>query len=96
MNDPLKEMFDGINRLYTEQRELAAIWLEKPIITGSGLTARISSGELVSVNADGRLVDATEQAPVTHKIIAVFGTLVNQFELTLIDLKTNEPSQIKI
>lgn len=96
IDDPIGDMFSGINRLYTEQRELAAIWLEKSLICGSGRKIRIAPGETVRVSADNKLVDADEGNPVTHKVIACFGTMYNQFEFTLIDLHTNQPLQIKL
>lgn len=80
-------------KLYTEQRELAAIWLKRPMKTPQGNKVRITAGDMVKVEV-GELVDFTDEP--THKIIACFGTLNSQFELTLIDLKTNEPMQLKL
>jgi len=102
-NDPLKDvlgairnMASGIADLYTKPRELAAIWLETPVITGSGKTPRIAPGEMVRVNADGRIVDITPDQPATHKVIGCYGTLVSQFEFTLVSLADNQPLQLKL
>lgn len=89
----LADMIRSSNELYTKQRELAAIWLFNPVITPQGKTSRIAPGMLVSIK-DGCLVDMQEQP--THKVIACYGTLTDQFEFTVIDLLTNEPDQIKL
>lgn len=86
-------IMNSVSRLYTEQRELAAIWLERPLITARGKSIRIAPDELVAVK-NGCLVDCIDKP--THKVIACFGTLNSQFEMTLIDLITNEPMQIKL
>ena len=93
MSNHTPNFFTGITRLYTEQTELAAIWLDKSLQTPFGRTVRLTNGSLVKVE-DGKLVDFTGDP--SHKVIACFGTLVNQFELTLLDLKTNEPLQLAI
>jgi hypothetical protein len=80
------------NDLYIKQRELAAIWLSSPVITAQGKTSRIAPDMLVTIK-DGCLVDGERP---THKVLACFGTLINQFEITVIDLFTNEPNQIKL
>lgn len=94
--DDLGDMFSSMNRLYTEQRELAAIWLIGSVMTGEGKrTPRIEAGMTIRVEGE-RIVDVSEDNPATHKVIACFGTLNSQFEMTLIDLKTNEPHQLKL
>ncbi len=89
----LNDFFDMLNKLHTEQTELAAIWLQKPLQTKMERTCRITAGQLVKVE-NGKLIDCNDEA--THKIILCVGTLYNQFEVTVIDLITNEPLQIKI
>lgn len=89
----LNDFFSSLNRLYTEQQELAAIWLEKPVQTASERTCRITAGHLVTID-NGKLVDCTGKP--THKIIMCIGTLCNQFEITVIDLITSEPMQVKL
>lgn len=91
--DLLHEIFSGVNDLYSKPRDLAAIWLEKPLQTADGKKIRIAPDTLVTVK-DGALIDSLE--PPTHKIIGCYGTLVNQFELTLIRLADHEPLQIKL
>jgi len=83
------------NPLYTDQMELAAIWLPYSVATGEGNTHRIAPNATVYIE-DGKLAHVTANTPATHKVIMCMGTLINQFELTLINLITNEPTQIKI
>lgn len=89
----LTDVFSSVGKLYTEKRELAAIWLEKPIKTSEGKKVRICPDCLVWVK-DGELVDG--QGEPTHKVIECRGTLVSQFELDLQDLKTKEVITIKL
>lgn len=91
--DTINELLERHVSLYTHQTELAAIWLDKPLNTPFGRTMRLTKDSLVKIE-NGELVDFTGEP--SHKVIACFGTLVNQFELTLIDLKTNEPLQFKL
>jgi hypothetical protein len=88
----IADMVKNQNDLYTKQIELAAIWLSNPVITAQGRTSRIAPEMLVTIK-DGCLVDG--EIP-THKVLACYGTLRDQFEITVIDLTTNEPNQIKL
>lgn len=90
-----EDLFKSISRLYTEQQELAAIWLERAVVTGEGRTPRIAPEATVRIQ-DGGIVDVSPEAPATHKVIACFGTLNSQFELTLVNLETAQPLQIKL
>lgn len=89
----LTDIFSSVGKLYTEKRELAAIWMEKPVNTSEGKKVRICPDCLVWVK-DGKLVDGDGEP--THKVIECRGTLVSQFELDLQDLKTNEVTTIKL
>lgn len=91
--DPLQDFISSLNRLHNEQMELAAIWMQTPVLTARGRTARIAPGELVKIEG-GKIVDAIDGP--THKVIGCIGTLYNKFELTLLDLETNQPLQINI
>lgn len=86
----LGEMFNPSGKLY----ELAAIWMEDPIITGEGLkTHRLDAGMTIRVNS-GVIVDAP---PATHKIIGCHGTISSsELYFVLTDLKTNEPLNLKV
>jgi len=95
MLNNFEDLFKGISKLYTEQRELAAIWLERPVVTGEGRTVRIAPEATVRIQ-DGSIVDVSPEAPATHKVLACFGTLNSQFEMTLVNLATSEPLQIKL
>lgn len=95
MNNPFNDLFGSMHRLYTEQQELAAIWLEKPLLTATGSTSRITPGAIVRVE-NGRLTDCGSLAHATHKVIGCLGTMINQFEFVLTDIHTNEPITIKL
>lgn len=79
--------------LFIKPQSLAAIWLEKSVITGQGKTCRIAPDATVMVQ-DGVLVDCVGKP--SHKVIGCFGTLVNQFELTLIRLADGQPDILKL
>lgn len=89
----MNNLFESISKLYTQPRELDAIWLNRSIETPFGRTVRVTTGTLLKI-VGGSLVDFTGEP--SHKVIACFGTLVNQFEITVLDLKTNEPAQLKL
>lgn len=89
----LQNIFESVSNLYTKQRELEAIWLSKPIETPFGRTYRLTKDSLIKIE-DGKLVNFTDEP--SHKVLACFGTSIDQFEITVVDLKTNEPSQLKI
>jgi hypothetical protein len=95
MNDIFADMFSSMGKLYSEQRELAAIWLNKALVTGQGRTSRIAPENTVRIE-NGEMVDITPEKAATHKVIGCIGTLYNQFELTVISLSDNSPSQIKL
>jgi len=93
--DDLFHFFKGIGDMYSKQSELAAIWLERPLITGEGRMCRIAPDATVCVR-NGQLIDCSGDNKPTHKVIGCIGTLINQFELTVVDLITQEPSIIKL
>lgn len=84
---------NAVSKLYTDQQELAAIWLSKPLNTPFGRTVRLTKDSLIRIE-NGLLVDFTGKA--SHKVLACYGTLNDQFEITVINIETNEPSQVKI
>lgn len=93
MPEQLDFYFKSLGKLYTEQRELAAIWLEKPVQTAKERTVRITDGMLVTIE-NGKLVDCTGEP--THKILMCLGTLVNQFQIVVSGLKDNQLSTINL
>lgn len=93
MQKELTDIFASIGSLYTEQRELAAIWLEKPIQTSEGKKVRIDDTCYVWVE-NGRFVDGTGEP--SHKVIATRGTLVNQFEFDVEEISTGIKTTIKL
>lgn len=92
--DSFSGLFGAFGKLYSDQHELAAIWLNTPVQTATERTVRIAPGHLVTIE-NGNLIDCVN-GNATHKVIGCMGTLVNQFELIVTDLQTNEPSIIKL
>jgi hypothetical protein len=90
----MKEFFEGLGDLYTKEFELAAIWLERPLLTATERTVRIAPGHLVAVE-DGKLVDVFIKP--THKVIGCYGTIANtSLSFILIDIENNQPLTLKI
>lgn len=87
------EYMIGWMSMYSQPQELTAIWLENPVITGSGKRFRIAPGELISVEK-GQIVDV--KLNPTHKVLRCTGTLYGNFEIAVVELFTNELSQIKL
>lgn len=83
----LQDFLKSINSLYTDQQELAAIWLEYPV---NG-TRRITAGDTVRIE-NGKLVNGEP----THKIVLCLGTLVSKFEIVAVGLEDNEPLIVKL
>lgn len=95
MHDELKDFFENLNRLHTQQQELAAIMMTKRVVTSVGRTLRLATGDLIRVE-DGQIVDIEEGKPATHKIVMCLGTLYNNFEFILTELSTNQPTNLKV
>lgn len=76
--------------------QLAAIWLEKPIVIGSGKrTARITNGDELTI-WNGGIIDSLE-GTVTHRVIGCYGTINgSSLEFELKSIKTGEISILKI
>jgi RNase P/RNase MRP subunit p29 len=92
------EYFKDLNNLYQKEFEMEAIWLEKSLaVVEDNIISRrirITRGHLVTVD-NGRLIDVVSEP--THKIIGCHGTVTSStLSLVVIDLKTNQPSTIKI
>ncbi len=85
----LTDIFSSMGKLYTEKRELAAIWLTSGVMTSEGKKVRICPDCLVWIK-DGELVDG--EGEPTHKVIECRGTLVNQFEMDLQEI--NNPDNL--
>jgi hypothetical protein len=82
--------------LFVKEMELAAIWMEKPIVTSNERTVRLTNGHEVRVE-NGKIVDCSPDKPATHKILGCYGTVSSSsLGMVLMDLKTNEPLTLKI
>lgn len=93
MKKQLTDIFASIGSLYSEKRELAAIWLNKSVNTGEGRTPRICTDMHVWVE-NGQIVEG--EGEPTHLVLATRGTLVNQFEMDLRCLADNSLITIKL
>jgi hypothetical protein len=83
----------GIYELYENPHKLAAIWLNKPVLTDEGITLRIRKGHKINY-ADG-YISATDNN-FNKEILECYGTLINQFSLLVKDLKTGIEERIKL
>jgi hypothetical protein len=100
-HEEILEAIAGVSRLSTEQMELAAIWLEKPLQMASKRSIRIAPGDEVRVRRDYLagpcLVDCTEILQPTHVITFCRGTIYSTLlEVDVKDLKTGEILTIKL
>lgn len=79
------------------EMELAAIWMEKPILFADGTKkSRLSEGMEICVWED-KIVNWQVSYPYTHKIIGCFGTIdSSMLYMTIMDLQTNIPSILKL
>lgn len=87
------EYMTGWMAMYTQPQELDAIWLESPVKTDKGNVRRIAAGDMVTIR-DGKITDNLVHP--THKILRCTGTPYGQFEIAVVELFTNELSQIKL
>ena len=84
------------NNSFSKVMPLAAIWLNKPVQTGGKRTVRIEQGEMLRVKGN-TIVDISEDAPATHKVIECYGNVANTilyFELE--DLHTKELLKLNV
>lgn len=85
------EQIAEINKPYLKMLPLAAIHLNEKAFTDKGFMRRIEEGMKVCV-VNGKLTTGE----FTHAITSLRGTLMStRFEISLIDLKTQELSIIK-
>lgn len=89
----MESLFKSLTNLYTQPGDLAAIWLNASVFTSAGRTMRIAPGSEIAV-VDGKIVADADKA--THRVVGCFGTLINQFEITVVNIETIEPLIIKL
>jgi len=87
------DLFKQINDLYTNPRELAAIWLNHAVATNEGKTVRICPGmrimyedERISLNAE----------TFNKLILTCYGTSYDQFKIKVRDIETGIESIIAL
>jgi hypothetical protein len=90
----IRDAATAVGDLYTKPRDLAAIWLERPVFTSAGRTVRIAPGAEIAIDKDGNIIADADKA--THRVCGCHGTLVDQFEFTVVNIETLEPSIIKV
>lgn len=90
-----KKIFQPDNR----EMELAAIWLEKPIIynhKSKHWTCRMEAGDQIRVE-DGKIVRGTLEDEATHQVMACYGTISSStLSVQLWNLETDQPEMLKI
>jgi hypothetical protein len=93
----LQNFFKDLNdSLFVKEMELAAIWMEKPVVTETERTVRLTEGHKIRVE-DGKIVDCEPGKPATHKILGCFGTVSSSsLGFTLMDINSNEPLTLKV
>lgn len=90
----IRDAATAVVDLYTKPGDLAAIWLEHRVFTSAGRTMRIAPGAEIAVDKDGKIMADADKA--THRVCGCHGTLVDQFEFTVVNIDTLEPSIIKV
>lgn len=96
---PFEDMLNVFGKQYSEEMELAAIWLEKPIIynhKSKHWTCRMAAGDQIRIE-NGIIVRGTLEDEATHQVISCYGT-INSSSLTvqLWNLETNQPEILKL
>lgn len=95
---PLEEMLKGLNKIHTEEVEMDAIYLEKPVIynkdTGR-LTCRMEPGDQIRVENGIIVREGLEDA--THKVLSCHGTISSsKLSVLLWNIEANEIKILKI
>ncbi len=77
MTDLLKMMGDifNPNNLLNQVHPLAAVWLNRRVVLGSGPGRRVAPGEKVRVNNANELADIEPGYPATHFVVKCTGKL---------------------
>lgn len=83
----------AIYELYENPHKLAAIWLNKPVLTDEGITIRIRKGHKVTYNNGD--MSATD-SNFNKEILECYGTMINQYSIIVKDLKTGIEERIKL
>jgi hypothetical protein len=94
-NDML-EYCQNMNRIMSQELEMAAIWFDRPITFPDGRrSARVTIGDHITV--EGGKVVSSAPGSATHRVIRCFGT-VNSSRLCFdtIRLADNQPEIINI
>jgi bifunctional pyridoxal-dependent enzyme with beta-cystathionase and maltose regulon repressor activities len=73
--------------------ELAAIWLDKPVVTNEGKTVRLCKEQQVLVVND-EIVDMVDEP--SHQVLKVFGKSNSDFSILLVNLCTFDLLTIKL
>lgn len=90
--DLFKDYFGSLSDLYTKSNELSAIWLSKPVNTSIGRTVRIAPDMMVCVENN----ELKETGELNCKVIGCYGTLIDQFEISVMELENNNLQMVKL
>lgn len=98
-HESILQAIEGVSQLSTEQMELAAIWLDKPLQMEGKRSIKIAPGDRARVFA-GQLINCHESDPdlqATHIVTHCRGTIYSTLlEVEVRDMKTNEVLTIKL
>lgn len=92
-------LYENIFGTFTmnDEMELKSIFFHRLIHLPNGHRTKILKAGMEITCIDGELVDAVNLLCATHRIQAVYGTLINtNFKIQVIDLFTNEISFVKL
>lgn len=85
MNDLFKDISNGMYEMYCNPHELAAIWLNMPILTDKGITVRLAPG--AKIRYDEGYISAIRK-DFNYKVLVCYGTLIDQFRIKVLNLET--------
>ena len=91
----MTDIFETLSKSFAPlpTMELAAIWLDKPVVTNEGKTVRLCRGHQVLVVND-KLVDVVDDP--SHQVLKVFGKSNSDFSILLVDLCNFDLLTIKL
>lgn len=97
--EPIFKLGESMSLMNSEEVEMSAIWLEKPIIynhKSKHWTCRMTAGDQIRVE-NGIIVRGTLEDEATHQVISCNGTISSsKLSVLLWNLDTNEPEILNL